>query len=79
MNGRPKREDKRNAKTVATTKYNERVYERFTLRVQHGQMDTVKRRASENGQTVNEYINGLISADIDDFQPIGTNPYIIKR
>ena len=52
------------AKIAANNRYAARAYERINLVVPKGRKATIEARASEKGESVNGYINGLIRADV---------------
>ena len=62
-----KREDGKNARTVAQNKYIAHRYDRINLLVESGNRDIIKDRAEELGESVNGYINALIAADIPHY------------
>lgn len=55
------------AQQDAVRRYNDKAYEHINLTIRKGNKDIIKRRATETGQSVNGYINGLISNDIPDY------------
>lgn len=71
--GRPKREDGRNARTVANNKYNTTVYDRLAVNVNKGERERLKEYAAENGESVNGLINRLLAAEVPGFDPIKEN------
>ena len=52
------------AQTKASAKYNAKAYEEVKLRVSKGQKDQIKQYAEANGESLNGYINRLISEDM---------------
>jgi predicted HicB family RNase H-like nuclease len=62
---RPKREDGRNPKTVASNKYNEKAYDRINYTVQAGYKQVIKDAADKSGLSVNAYITKAIEEKID--------------
>lgn len=68
--GRPKREDGRNARTVANNKYNSSVYDRLAVNVNKGERERLKEYAAGNGESVNGLINRLLAAEVPGFDPI---------
>ena len=67
---RPKREDGRNARTVANNKYNNSVYDRLAVNVRKGEREKVKAHAEKNGESTSGLINRLLAEEIPDFNPI---------
>lgn len=61
---RPKREDGRNAKTVASNKYNDKAYDRINYVVQAGYKQIIKDAADKSGLSVNAYITKAIEEKI---------------
>lgn len=45
-------------------RYNEKAYDRITIRVYKGEQDHIKARAASLGESVNGYINRLIAEDM---------------
>ena len=45
-------------------RYNAKAYDRITIVVRKADMPFVKKRATDNGEKMSEYIKRLISADI---------------
>ena len=45
-------------------RYNEKAYDRITIRVYKGQQDCIKARAASLGESVNGYICRLIAQDM---------------
>ena len=68
--GRPRREDGRNCNTVAATKYNTGNYDRINFYIKKGQKEKIKEEATKNGETVNTFINRIISENVDGFDPL---------
>mgnify|MGYP000845773350 FL=1 len=62
---RPKREDGRNAQTVASNKYNEKAYDRINYVVQAGYKDTIKAAADRAGLSVNAYITQAVAEKME--------------
>jgi len=52
------------ARTRASNKYNAKAYDRIALQVKKGKREEIKAHADTKGQTVNDYIKKLISADM---------------
>ncbi len=52
------------AQQKATAKYNEKAYERITLRVKMGNKSIIEDYAAEKGMSLNGYINKLIADDM---------------
>lgn len=52
-------------------KYLHDTYDVIKVRVLKGEAEKIKRVATEDGETVNEFINRLILNQIPDFKPIG--------
>ena len=71
--GRPKREDGRNARTVASNKYNTSVYDRLAVNVNKGERERLKAYAAENGESVISLINRLLAAEVPGFDPVKEN------
>lgn len=67
---RPKREDGRNARTVANNKYNNSVYDRLAVNVKKGERERVKNHAAETGESVSGLVNRLLAAEVPGFTPI---------
>lgn len=67
---RPKREDGRNARTVANNKYNNSVYDRLAVNVKKGERERVKNHAAGTGESVSGLVNRLLAAEIPGFTPI---------
>ena len=57
---RPKREDGRNSRTIASNKYNEKAYDRINYVVQAGYKDVIKAAADHAGLSVNAYITQAV-------------------
>lgn len=57
--GRPKREDGRNARTVANNKYNNTVYDRLAVNVRKGERERLKEYAAGNNESVSGLVNRL--------------------
>lgn len=47
-------------------RYNEKTYDRITLRVKKGEKETIEKHAQGKGQSLNGYINGLIKKDMGE-------------
>lgn len=77
--GRPKREDGRNAKTAANNKYSVANYDRINFYIKKGEKEKVKKAANDNGETVNTYINRIISENIPDFDPLKQENALAQR
>lgn len=71
---RPKREDGRNARTVANNKYNNSVYDRLAVNVKRGEREKVKDHAAEQGESVSGLVNRLLAAEVPGFVPIEKEP-----
>lgn len=67
---RPKRDDNRNARTVANNKYNVAAYDRLAVNVKKGEREKIKKHADETGQSVNGMINKLIADEVPGFDPL---------
>lgn len=67
---RPKREDGRNARTVANNKYNVNNYDRLAVNVKRGEREKVKAHAEQSGESISGLINRLLADEIPDFIPI---------
>lgn len=52
------------AQQKATAKYNEKAYERITLRVKTGSKSLIEDYATTRGMSLNGYINKLIADDM---------------
>ncbi|MDD7279877.1 MAG: antitoxin [Oscillospiraceae bacterium] len=50
----------------AVQKYNKKAYDTTTLRVRKGQLERILQYAKENGESLNGYINRLISQDMGE-------------
>ncbi len=46
-------------------RYNSKAYDRIGIVVKKGEKDIIKQRAASQGMSVNEYITGLIRADME--------------
>jgi len=66
-----KREDGRNARTVANTKASEKKYDQIKIYVEKGQRDVVRAYAAQHGKSINGLINCLLAAEIPAFLPVG--------
>ena len=77
--GRPKREDGRNAKTAANNKYSVNNYDRINFYIKKGEKEKIQQKAKSNGETVNTYINRIISEDITDFEPLKQENALAQR
>lgn len=53
------------AQKKATAKYKSKVYDKIELRVRKGNRDIIKARAEKLGVSVNEYLNDLITKDLE--------------
>lgn len=53
------------AQKKATAKYKSKVYDKIELRVRKGNRDIIKARAEKLGMSVNEYLNDLITKDLE--------------
>lgn len=53
-------------------RYNQKQYSSIRLRVYQGEEEKLRKYCAENGETVNGFINRLISEKIDDFRPMDT-------
>jgi predicted HicB family RNase H-like nuclease len=53
------------AQKKATSKYKSKVYDKIELRVRKGNRDIIKARAEKLGMSVNEYLNDLITKDLE--------------
>ena len=67
---RPRREDGRNPRTVANNKYNTAAYDRINLVMKKGEKEKIKESAALNGETVNTFINRLLSENVPNFDPL---------
>jgi len=74
--GRRAREDGKNARGVASNKYQKENYDRIPLLVLKGNKEKIKARAAERGETVSGYINKLLAADIPGFTTPNKNEYL---
>lgn len=73
--GRPKREDGRNAHTVAGNKYNAGTYDRLNIMVKKGQREKIKEYAAGKGESLNALINRLLYQEMgESFEALGTEP-----
>ena len=52
------------AQIKATTKYNDKAYDRLAIRVKKGEAETIKAHAESKGLSLNAYINELIKRDM---------------
>lgn len=62
---RPKREDGRNSRTIASNKYNEKAYDRINYVVQAGYKDVIKAAADHAGLSVNAYITQAVTEKME--------------
>ena len=62
---RPKREDGRNSRTIASNKYNEKAYDRINSVVQAGYKDVIKAAADHAGLSVNAYITQAVTEKME--------------
>lgn len=53
------------AQKKATAKYKSKAYDKIELRVRKGNRDVIKARAEKLGMSVNEYLNDLITKDLE--------------
>jgi predicted HicB family RNase H-like nuclease len=53
------------AQKKATAKYKSKTYDKIELRVRKGNRDIIKARAEKLGMSVNEYLNDLITKDLE--------------
>lgn len=74
ISGRPARTDGRNARTVANNKYNEKAYERINLVVKKGNKEKIQAAATAAGESVNGYINKLLSDNISNYDLMTGGP-----
>lgn len=51
--------------TAAKAKYNAKNYDRLAITVKKGQRDRIRDYAERNGESINSYINRLISEDME--------------
>ena len=51
--------------TAAKAKYNAKTYDRLSITVRKGQREKIKAYADRNGESINSYINRLISEDME--------------
>ncbi len=77
--GRPKREDGRNAKTAANNKYSVNNYDRINFYIKKGEKQKIQDEAKKQGETVNTYINRIISEHIPDFEPLDQKNALAQR
>lgn len=70
---RPKREDGRNARTVASNKYNGAAYDRISVTIRKGEREKIKKHAAGAGESMSGLINRLLASEIQDFEPIGSD------
>ena len=54
------------ATNKAVQKYNKKAYDDLRIRVKKGQADQIKLYAESNGESLNGYVNRLISTDMGD-------------
>lgn len=71
--GRPARDDGRNARTVANNKYNNKVYERINLVVKRGNKERIQAAATAEGESVNGFINRIIAERIPGYDLMDGN------
>ena len=63
------------AQQKATTKYMKKAYDTTVIRFYKGQRDKIKAYAEKNGESLNAYINRLISEDMQKHgEPLSTAP-----
>ena len=62
---RPKREDGRNSRTIASNKYNEKTYDRINYVIQAGYKDVIKAAADHAGLSVNAYITQAVTEKME--------------
>ena len=79
LGGRPPREDGRNSKTVANTKYSANNYDRINFYIKKGEKDKIKEAAKKNGETVNTFLNRIISEYVSDFEPLNQENALAQR
>lgn len=72
--GRPARTDGRNARTVASNKYNDKNYERINLTVKKGNKEKIQAAATAAGESVNGYINKLLANNIPNYDLMTGGP-----
>lgn len=51
--------------TASKAKYNAKNYDRLAITVKKGQRDRIRDYAERNGESINSYINRLISEDME--------------
>jgi hypothetical protein len=66
-----KREDGKNAKTVASNKWNKKAYWRFTVSIKKESADLLKKKVDELGITPSKYVNLLLAENIEGFDAVG--------
>ncbi len=54
------------ASNKAVQKYNKKAYDSTLIRVKKGQLEKIQAYAQANGESLNGYINRLISEDMGD-------------
>lgn len=59
------------AKIEANRRWDDKAYRRITVRIKRESESVLKARCEELGKTEAQYINWLISNDIEGFEPIG--------
>lgn len=64
--------EKRNAHAVASNEFNKKAYYRFIVNVKKANEGKIKDRCEDlGGFTTSQYVNWLMSNDIDGFETIG--------
>lgn len=66
--GRPARDDGRNARTIANNKYNNKAYDRINLTVKKGNKERIQAAAGAEGESVNGFINKLLAERVPDYE-----------
>ena len=66
--GRPARDDGRNARTIANNKYNNKAYDRINLTVKKGNKERIQAAARAEGESVNGFINKLLAERVPDYE-----------
>lgn len=51
--------------TASKARYNAKSYDRLAITVRKGQREKIKAYAERNGESINSYINRLISEDME--------------
>ena len=59
-------------KVQYNNEYNRGAYDRFSLMLPHGQKERIKAAADKTGESVNAFINRLISAELERIEAGGS-------